>query len=150
LSSQKTYPAVYGFWQRRSNHSSEEAIELDTRLKEKILQYIEGSDEMMRSMDTKIQEALDKNNEITVWGTGQIAMKLLSETSLSRATIAAFIDGNPINHGKVISGVEIVTPSQIQTRNLSQSILITSTLSQQAIQDNIKKMGLSNPIILLS
>jgi 2-polyprenyl-3-methyl-5-hydroxy-6-metoxy-1,4-benzoquinol methylase len=150
IAPQKTYPAVYGFWQRQSDQPQKEVMELDTRLKEKIDQYIQGSKEMMRSMDTKIQEALHKNNEIIVWGTGQLAMKLLSETSLSRATIAAFIDGNPINHGQVISGVEIVSPSQIQARNLSQPILITSTLSQEAIHENIKKMGFVNPIILLS
>jgi 2-polyprenyl-3-methyl-5-hydroxy-6-metoxy-1,4-benzoquinol methylase len=150
IAPQKTYPAIYGFWQRQSDHPQKEVIELDTRLKENIEQYIQGSKEMMRSMDEKIQAALQINHEIMVWGTGQLSMKLLAETALSQATITAFIDGNPINHGQVISGVEIVPPSQIQARNLSQPILITSTLSQEAIHENIKKMGLANPIILLS
>jgi hypothetical protein len=53
-------------------------------------------------------------------------MKLLLECSLATAEILAFIDSNPINHGKKLHGINIIGPEQII--GLSEPILIASTL----------------------
>ena len=55
-------------------------------------------------------------------------MKLLAETSLGEAEIAAFVDGNPINHGKMIRGVPVLAPEKI--RSMPQPILISTTLHE--------------------
>lgn len=40
-------------------------------------------------------------------------MKLLTETSLAHADILAFVDNNPINHGKILHGKAIIQPQNI-------------------------------------
>ena len=47
---------------------------------------------------------------LLVWGVGQLAMKLLAETSLGKANIAGFVDSNPIHQGKKLHGHPILIP----------------------------------------
>ena len=102
----------------------------------------------MDAIETKLQLVLAESPQVIVWGTGQLAMKLLAETSLAKAQIVAFVDGNPINQGKMLRNVPILSPEQI--RGMSQPIVVTTTLHQQEIADEIYSMALSNKVILLS
>ena len=82
-------------------------------------------------------------------GTGQLTMKLLAETVLGQGNIVAFVDSNPINHGKHLCGVPILPPQR--AGDYSCPIVIASTLHQAAIVDQIRKdLALSNPLIMLS
>ena len=91
---------------------------------------------------------LERSPEVVVWGTGQLAMKLLAETVLGKARIAAFVDGNRMNHGRVLRGVTIVAPEAV--RALPQPIVVTSTIHQDAIARTIKdQLRLPNEVILL-
>ena len=74
-------------------------------------------------------------------------MKLLIETSLAQAEILAFVDSNPINQGKILRGTPVIAPEAIY--RFTEPILISSTLHQKSIVEQIEKMGLSNPLILL-
>jgi SAM-dependent methyltransferase len=140
------YPAHYGFWSRTKDAAFK--IRRDTALAESIGAYIVRSRAMMDQMDARLKKVLAKSPEVIVWGTGQLAMKLLVETSLARATIVAFIDGNPINTGKKLKGIEIKLPSQLA--GLSQPIVITTTIHQQAIADHIRnELRLRNEIVFL-
>jgi hypothetical protein len=121
----------------------------DEKLVHRIETFIEISQEMMDQMNERLAAALAKSAEVIVWGTGQLAMKLLVETCLGQAKIAAFIDGNPINYGKKLKGVEIRPPSVL--KGLTQPIVITSTLHQQAIANRIRnEMQLANELVFLA
>jgi hypothetical protein len=85
---------------------------------------------------------------VIVWGTGQLVLKLLAETSLAKAQIAAFVDSNPINKGRMLRGVPILAPEQI--RNSPYPIVVTTILHQQEIAEQIRRMGLPNKIVLLA
>jgi len=74
-------------------------------------------------------------------------MKLLAETALSEAKIVAFVDGNPINQGKILYDVKIQNPENL--RKLNQPILIATTIHEEAIVEKIHTMGLNNQILLL-
>ncbi len=92
---------------------------------------------------------VDPSLEVIVWGTRELAMKLLAETCLGHAATAAFADGNPVNKGKLLLGHPIMAPAQI--RHLSQPIVVTSNLHGAEIARVIRdQQKLSNPIILLS
>jgi hypothetical protein len=144
-----SYPAIYSFWQKQESNSSELVIAQGKMLKQRILLYIESSKKIMTDIDLKLQSVLEDAADVIVWGTGQLAMKLLAETSLAKANIVAFVDGNPINQGSVISGITVLSPHQIQLREMRQPIIVTSILSQEAIYNAIQKMQLPNPVILL-
>jgi len=83
-----------------------------------------------------------------VWGTRQLCMKLLVETSLSEANILSFVDGNAINWGQALKGISIKSPLDITDTH--QPILIASLLNQAQIENDIRqKWKLTNPIIHL-
>jgi hypothetical protein len=143
------YPAHYGFWGRPKPGSPPFQLKKDEMLVKQIEKFISISQEMMNRMDARLKNALAKSPEVIVWGTGQLAMKLLVETCLADAQIVLFVDGNPINQGKKLKGVEIKAPSAIAS--LPQPIVITTTLHQQAIANRIRReMGLPNELILLA
>jgi SAM-dependent methyltransferase len=107
-----TYPAAFGFFTKGQSTESG-SLTKDTELRVRIADYITASHAMMKSIDKRIRKVLAKNEEVIVWGTGQLAMKLLGETCLAQAKISAFVDGNPINQGKLLKGRPILAPAQV-------------------------------------
>jgi FlaA1/EpsC-like NDP-sugar epimerase len=143
-SSDKPYPAIFCFAKVDTKATG---IVKDKTLTSSIETYIQRSRKILDEIDTRITSALTKNRRIIVWGTGQLVMKLLVETALADAEIIAFVDNNPINQGKKLRGVNILAPDQID--RYSEPILVSSTLHQQAIVEQISEMGIKNPLILL-
>ena len=141
------YPTVFGFF-TKSAATVSGPLKADTELRVRMADYIAASQAMMQAIDQKIQAVLEKNEPVIVWGTGQLAMKLLGETCLAQARIAAFVDGNPINHGKLLKGIPVLSPTQVQ--GSKSPIIITSMIQGQAIAQDIKKLNLPNPVILLT
>lgn len=141
------YPALFLF-ARRSE--APHRVEKDEHLCPAVLKYIQASQALMERMDAQIRKAIDAHVELIVWGTGQLTMKLLAETCLRNAKIAAFVDGNPVNHGQTLLGRKILSG-----RDLSDSkweglpILVSSLINCSAIIDTIRNLGLTNPIITL-
>jgi len=144
-SSQTQYPAVYGFWKQTG---TPRAIVKDADLPKKIEQYIQHSRAIMDQIESRLQAVLANSPQIIVWGTGQLAMKLLAETSLARADILAFVDSNPINHGRILRNIPIISPDRVG--ELNAPILITSLLHHQAIAGQIRNLHLKNEIVFLS
>ena len=143
-SANKPYPAIFGF--ARKSHQ-QGRLEKDTQLRSRIQAYILHSREILNRMNARLQAALANSRRVIIWGTGQLAMKLLLETSLGGADIAAFVDSNPINQGKLLRGVKVLPPSALQ--GMSEPIVISTTLHQQSILGQIREMGLTNTLILL-
>lgn len=140
------YPALFGFFRRsieviqRTNWVYEEGF------REAIDSYIRLSTAQIQDIESKICEVVD--DQIFVWGTGQLTLKLLAETSLKNANIIAFIDSNPVNQGKKLLGKPICDPSFL--KKSSAPILIASLLHSANITTQIReKLNLSNPIIKL-
>jgi len=139
------YPAVYGFWKRQGKRP--DAFKKDDALRDSIQHYIQRSLEMLKDIELHLQQTLGNSQPVIVWGTGQLTMKLLAETSLTNAKIVAFVDGNPVNQGKVLRGVPIIAPNQLD--ELNAPIVIATMLHHHAIAKQIRQMGLTNQIILL-
>jgi hypothetical protein len=141
------YPALYGFWLKSVQPPLEFATEKDDDLAVSIAKYISNSRAKMDDIEGRLQQVLVRSPQVIVWGTGQLALKLLAETSLAKAQIAAFVDGNPINQGKILGGIPVLAPEQ--TRGLPHPILVTTILHQLEIVEQIQQMGLPNHIVLL-
>jgi hypothetical protein len=143
-SSQTQYPAVFGFWKQAE---TSRAVVKDVDLCKKIEQYIEQSKAIMDRIEIHLQVFLKRSPQIIVWGTGQLAMKLLVETSLASADILAFVDNNPINQGKVLRNIPIISPDQLSELNVP--VLITTLLHHHAIAEQIRNMNIKNEIVFL-
>jgi len=140
------YPSIYGFWKKSTGPSRTKMVP-DTQLVKRIGEYIRLSRAILDAIEVRLKAVLSQTPQVIVWGTGQLAMKLLVETSLGKADIAAFIDNNPIYHGKTLRGVKILHPRALA--GLDGPILITTILHQQAIAAQIRELGLPNEIVFL-
>lgn len=142
------YPAIYSFWAHNPSSASDLQFVKDEELCGRIKMYIAQSQIEMEAIEIRLVHALQRTPEVIVWGTGQLAMKLLAETSLRLAKIVAFVDGNPINQGKRLQGIPILAPAQ--AKGMQFPIVVTSILHQDAIVDVIRnQLDLPNDMILL-
>jgi len=146
-SANKPYPAIYCFAKLNNRENQKPQIDKDVELYGRIEKYIQISQQIMDDIESRLSASLSTSRQILVWGTGQLAMKLLAETSLAKADILAFIDSNPINQGKILRGIKVIAPEA--ALQYTEPILITSTLHQQSIIEQIQKMGLKNKLLLL-
>lgn len=138
------YPALYAVFRR----GDPPPFEPDRVLGGRLAEYIEASRRMMREMDDQLRELVERSPEVIVWGTGQLTMKLLAETALGEADIAAFVDSNPINEGQRLKGVPIVGPGGLPAGDVP--IVVASTIHQDAIAKTIRDdLGRSNELLLL-
>jgi 2-polyprenyl-3-methyl-5-hydroxy-6-metoxy-1,4-benzoquinol methylase len=141
------YPAVFGFWKKTETFTAT-LLKKDKLLRQKMEEYIVRSKQMMSDIDARITSLISRAPSLIVWGTGQLAMKLLAETSLARADILAFIDNNPINHGKILHGKSILPPQD--AAKWDAPILIATLLHHRSIAKQIREMGLKNEIVFLN
>lgn len=139
------YPALFVFATSSSDLPTK--MTPDTGLKPRLLEYITFSRQVMDEIEAHLQAVLAKSPEVIVWGTGQLALKLLADTSLSEARIDAFVDGNPLYHGQFLQGIPIIAPNEVRASD--RPIIVTSILHHRAIVKKIRELNLPNPIVAL-
>jgi len=150
-SPQCPYPALFGFFRKRDGAVKAADFQRDDGLLASLQEYIARSAAKLAQIESVIRPLVQAQTPLLVWGTGQLTMKLLAETSLAKANLVAFVDGNPINQGKTLSGRAIHAPEQIPALGPGTSILIATLLHQPAITHRIRnELGLTNPIIVLN
>lgn len=146
------YPSIFCVLKKTKNH--DEIIYKDDLLPKNMKIYLEKSARVLSSIDIVLNEKLAANlsggTELIVWGTGQLTMKLLTETCLKKFNIVGFIDGNPINQGRVFANQKILSPHEIGRYSSSIPILISTILHKNEIIEVIKKLNISNPIITIA
>ena len=117
--------------------------------RESIERYILASRILLSALDRQLREILPAG-DVVVYGTGQLAMKLLNETVLGERRITAFVDGNPVKAGQRFGGVPVVRPEDLrQTVGGAAPILITTLLHEDGIRQRIAGLGLPNPVFSL-
>ena len=130
------FAAIFGFWRRSQDLEPREFIR-DTELRPRIEEYIRRSQTIMDRYDQHIKALINRSPALLVWGTGQLTLKLLRETSLGQANITAFIDGNPVNQGKTLRGVPVLAPDAVKATD--KPILVASTIHFDAISETIRE-----------
>ncbi len=139
------YPAAFAFF-RLGNGAKEARV--DDSLRTSLVAYIENSQKKLEELERELAVISTDDKPLLVWGAGQLTMKLLAETSLGKASILAFVDGNPINQGKTLAGRPILAPREISDRNAP--ILLATLLHQKEIEATIREqLQLPNEIIRL-
>lgn len=120
---------------------------VNAAFRESMRRYVDGSRQMMERLNRQVLELLSRSRKLIVWGTGQLAMKMLSDTALKEAEIVAFVDGNPIYSGRTIGGRPIYLPRNLPEGNWP--IVVTSLLHSDGILRVIGDLGLMNPVSVL-
>jgi hypothetical protein len=138
------YPALWALFRRGEGAR----VVRDEELCPSLRDYAERSSAMLAAMDARLRAVVEREPELVVWGAGQLAMKLLADTALRDARIAAVVDANPVNQGMRLAGVPVIAPDE--ARGLRAPIVVTSTIHQDAIAQTIReRLGLDNELVLL-
>ena len=143
------YPALWIMAERCAAPAARatSAIERDAELCPSIERYIVRSSAQIAAIDAHLATELAGVDQIVVWGAGQTILKLLAVSSLARARIAAFVDTNPMLHGKQLRRAPILPPDALAS--LPHPILIGSLISQEPIARRIRELGLPNRVLFL-
>jgi hypothetical protein len=127
---------------------SQKVFEVDVEFRKRMTNYIELSRRKISQIEERLAPLRTSTSPLIVWGTGQLTMKLLAETSLGVTRIEAFVDSNPINQGKILVGHPILAPHEIKDHRAP--ILVATMLHQKEITATIRgELKLPNPVITL-
>lgn len=85
---------------------------------------------------------------VIIWGTGAWTMSLLAGSDLSKCNIIAYADGNRLKIGTRFGGTEVIAPEKIKDYP-DATILICAMKYADDIQEEIVKMGLQNPTVVI-
>jgi SAM-dependent methyltransferase len=147
------YPAVFGLFQDEGETETkrEGTVVYDQELPSKIAGYISQSADQIERINghlaSQLADRLANNNRIFLWGAGQFAMKLLALPALAAADICGIIDNNPVLRGKTLAGAAIVAPQTIA--GSTEPIILATLLHADEIRADIRRLGLTNPVISL-
>ena len=157
------YPAVFGVFRDIGEPASRQAdaqtdgqtIVCDQELPSKIAAYIRHSTAQMERINQQlasqianlVANVVANADRVILWGAGQLAMKLLALPCLAQVRIRALVDNNPVLRGKTLAGAPIVGPQQIA--GTTEPIIIATLLHAGEISAQIRRLGLSNPILSL-
>ena len=142
------YPALFVVAQRVDQGGRDIAHVRDDALCTDLRRYIDRSQERVNDIDAHLREVLAGTSALIVWGVGQTTMKLLNLTILGKMPIVAFVDGNPIHHGKRLVDAPVLAPEALAALP-PYPILVGSMIHHQAIAQRIRELGLANRVILL-
>jgi len=166
------YPAVFGLFRDHGKTTDEQAVVCDQELPQRIADYIRHSAGQMEDINRRLAAELANTERVIVWGAGQFAMKLLALPCFKQTQVCALVDNNPILRGKRLAGAPIIGPQEIGTLGFAGSnapgsnspgsnspgsnspgsnspIIIATLLHGGEITAQIRRLGLSNPVISL-
>lgn len=145
----RPYPAVFGVWRCPDEPSKPTKVTRDERLVDAIEQYVAESANLMGRIDQYLRDELSGHGEVVVWGAGNLAMKLLTDTVLGAKDVVAVVDGSPQRQGLHLGGVPIVSPTALDRTELP--IVVASLHHDEAIVRGIvEEIGLPNPVVTLA
>lgn len=140
------YPVAFGLWRRpRDQHLVPISVR-DEALVAALRTYVSRSNELLHRIDQNLTERLAGCDGVIVWGAGQLAMKLLSDSVLSRLPVVAVVDSSPQKHGLHLRGIEIVGPESIKV--LPYPIVVASVHHEASILGSIAAQGISERTVI--
>jgi SAM-dependent methyltransferase len=110
--------------------------------------YIAASQKTEDHMHKKVNELIDSQQSLIVWGVGTHTQRLLATSRLASANIIAFVDSNPNYQGKQLNNVPIIRPDLLI--GTEEPILVSSRIFQSEIIHQIQfELKLKNKIFTL-
>ena len=111
--------------------------------------YFSASAAWERAIVQQINDLVQRQEPILVWGVGTNTQRLMATTRLREANITAFVDSNPHYHGKELEGRPIISPQDVAKH--AEPILIASIIFREEISQQIRnQLKLGNQLIMLS
>lgn len=119
----------------------------DSHTKTSVLEYYNRRIVTERRREERIEQLLKQKKEIVVWGAGENLSNLLATTNLQKCKIRFIVDNNKTKVGKVIEGYTVNSPECLY--EFDGTVVICSMLAAEAIQKQMREMGLTQEIVIL-
>jgi 2-polyprenyl-3-methyl-5-hydroxy-6-metoxy-1,4-benzoquinol methylase len=145
------YPAVFGLF-RDGGGTADERVVCDQELPSRIAAYIRDSTAQLERINHHLSGQFANTRRVILWGAGQLAMKLLTLPCFQKTQVRAFMDNNPIFRGKTLAGAPIIGPEEMGLWEIARTgapIVIATLLHADEISAQIRRLGVTNPVILL-
>jgi len=134
FSEKVSYPAFFHFFGGKISE-----------IKNSISDYVLLSKE--NDIDKNIEEIINNNQEVIVWGVGSYTKRLLATTNLKKVNIKSFIDKDSGKQGTTINDIKINSPKIL--KDFKGVIVVCSALFSDEIISEIKLNRYQNKIIVL-
>ena len=139
------YPVISALF-RKTGRSEGRAISRCCGARNSIEAYLKlSANDLVADL---IQRLVDGGREIVIWGAGQYASRLLSNTSLSRCRIRFFVDRDAKKQGGHLGSVPVLAPSALAGH--VGPVVVCAALHSAEIKAEIRGMGLQNEIVVLA
>ncbi len=143
------YPALYGLWRKGSLPTEMRATQRDDELQRALERYVRESKALMAEVCAALERDLRDDEEICIWGTGQLAMKLLGEPVLANKRVR-FVDSSPSRHGLHIGEAVIGKPEELE-RLPNVPVVVASIHEGASILESMRNLlGSDDRAVLLS
>ena len=138
-------PVAYGLFTRSADTGE---MVTDVTARQLLERYVAASQAMMDDLERQLAEAFKAHPKLILWGTGQLALKMLALPPVKAEQIVALVDSNPINQGQVLLGQTIKAPKDIT--DLHAPILLMTTLHHAPITEAIRnRWKMQNTVLTL-
>jgi SAM-dependent methyltransferase len=110
--------------------------------------YVAVSKKVENRIHDVVNELVDSQLPLIIWGVGTHTQRLLATSRLGKANIIAFVDSNPKYQENQLNNVPILDPRQLA--GTGAAILVSSRIYQSEIVTQIQsELGLKNELITL-
>ncbi len=111
-----------------------------------VVNYIERT-KKMAGVNPLIDQLIETQEEVIVWGAGNYTSRLLVGSGLDRCNIVMIVDNDKHKQGTIINGKTVYSPITIRAMKKLPTILIVAAVFCDEIIAEIRGMGLVNNII---
>jgi 2-polyprenyl-3-methyl-5-hydroxy-6-metoxy-1,4-benzoquinol methylase len=110
--------------------------------------YISASRKVEEHIHATVNELVDNQKPLIVWGVGTHTQRLLATSRLGNAKIIAYVDSNINYQGKLLNNIPIINPKGLV--DIHAPILVSSRIFQNEIVHQIRtELKLKNEIYTL-
>jgi SAM-dependent methyltransferase len=142
------YPAIYVLIKNEKVLSEKEILKT-SEVKDSVLTCLSKSQKSDNI--SKLETLVKTGNNVIVWGAGSYTQRLLTDSSLGKCNIVAFVDNDQKKHGLKMNDIYVYSSEILKNENFSKNsvIVIACALHGNDIRDQIIKMNITNDIIIL-
>ena len=137
LTSNANEPCIGGLFRWDLEPQDSSSFVRDNETEPALGRYIQQSQTLEQQIQIKIDELVDAQQPLAIWGVGTHTLRLLETSRLSQAQLVAFIDSNVNYQGKTLAGVLVISPAEFN--NPAAEILISSQTAEPEIFQTIDR-----------
>jgi SAM-dependent methyltransferase len=131
-----------------SNHG-DTSLQHNNAGRRSLLRYISHSNDAMEQVRTKIDQLVQTQEPLVVWGMGALTSRLLATTPLLETNLLTIIDRNPELHGCLVAGISVNPPESLKFHP-NATVFISSYVYGGEIARQLREMpNRHGPIITL-